>query len=65
MPGQDGRAAFFAFVERWELVIWDTSNTAHSLGQNLTWAAQDYERSEYAVMLRMLQALPVDEERCR
>ena len=65
VPSQDVRAAFFAFVESWELVVWDTSNTAHSLGQNLKWAAQDYERSEYAVMLRIQLALPVDVERRR
>lgn len=65
VASEDVRAAFFAFIERWELVVWDTSNTAHSLGQNLKWAAEDYERSEYALMLKLQLALPVEEERRR
>jgi hypothetical protein len=53
VPSEAVRAAFAAFVERWELVIWDASGTAHSLGQNLQWAAEDYERSEAGIARRL------------
>lgn len=38
--------ALTEFVERWELVLWSVGGQAQSLGQLLTWAAEDYRGTE-------------------
>ena len=49
VPSAQVRAAFVELVERWDRVIWGLAGTAHALGQNLHWAAEDYQRAERAI----------------
>lgn len=65
IPNPDVQAVFAELVERWELAVWAASGTAHSLGQNLKWAAEDYERSEAGIAHRMQSVDPDREGRRR
>lgn len=43
-PSAELRDALRAFVERWELLLWQVGGDADNLANLLRWAAEDYAR---------------------